>query len=79
MHLTQRSVAALERVYHPHAFNIGLNLGKTAGAGVPDHLHVHVVPRWDGDTNFMPVIGGTKVLPETLDQTYDRLLPAFQS
>jgi ATP adenylyltransferase len=77
MRTTQRSVAALEQVYHPEACNIGLNLGKPAGAGVPDHLHVHVVPRWNGDTNFMPLVAGTKVLPETLDQTYDRLRPAF--
>ena len=77
MHLTQRSVAVLERVYRPDAFNVGMNLGKPAGAGVPDHLHVHVVPRWNGDTNFMPVVGNTKVLPESLDQTYERLRPVF--
>ena len=79
MHTTQRSVGALSRVYHPDAFNVGMNLGKTAGAGVPDHLHVHVVPRWNGDTNFMPVLADTKVLPETLDQTYERLRRAFGS
>ena len=79
MALTQRSVDALQRAYRPDAFNIGMNLGRTAGAGVPDHLHVHVVPRWNGDTNFMPIVAQTKVLPETLDQTYDRLKPAFGS
>ena len=79
MHATQRSVDALQRAYQPDAFNIGMNLGKPAGAGVPDHLHMHVVPRWNGDTNFMPVTAETKVLPETLDQTYDRLAPHFQS
>jgi ATP adenylyltransferase len=77
MALTQRSVGVLRRAYQPDAFNVGMNLGRAAGAGVPDHLHVHVVPRWNGDTNFMPVLGDTKVLPETLDQTYERLAPLF--
>ena len=79
MRVTQRCVDALQRAYRPDAFNIGMNLGKSAGAGVPDHLHVHVVPRWDGDTNFMPIVAETRVLPETLDQTYDRLEPYFHS
>jgi ATP adenylyltransferase len=78
MVLTQRSVGILQQAYRPEGFNIGMNLGKPAGAGVPDHLHTHVVPRWTGDTNFMPIVAETKVLPETLDQTYARLAPLYQ-
>ncbi|HLZ31357.1 MAG TPA: HIT domain-containing protein [Chloroflexota bacterium] len=77
MTLTQRCVGVLQQAYQPQGFNVGMNLGKAAGAGVPDHVHLHVVPRWVGDTNFMPVVGHAKVLPETLDQTYDRLAPLF--
>ncbi len=77
MSVTQRAVDALRQVYSPDGFNLGMNLGRSAGAGVPDHLHMHVVPRWNGDTNFMPVVSQTKVLPESLDQTYARLEPHF--
>jgi ATP adenylyltransferase len=78
MALTQRSVSALTTVYRPQGFNVGINLGEVAGGSISAHLHVHVVPRWGGDTNFMPVTAETKVLPETLDQTYQRLRPQFE-
>jgi ATP adenylyltransferase len=78
MALTQASEAVLSRVYQPHGFNIGLNLGKPAGAGVLYHLHMHIVPRWNGDTNFMTVVGETRVLPEELSATAARLRPIFE-
>ncbi|MGH2584225.1 MAG: HIT family protein [Dehalococcoidia bacterium] len=73
MTLAQRIVAVLRDTYRPDAFNAGMNLGIPTGAALVEHLHMHVVPRWSGDTNFMPVLAGTKVLPETLEQTYARL------
>jgi ATP adenylyltransferase len=66
MRLTRRCINALRAVMKPHGFNLGVNLGQVAGAGITDHLHIHVVPRWTGDTNFMPVLAGTTVLPEAL-------------
>ena len=77
MALVQRSIRALDRVYRPDGYNVGINQGRVAGAGVEGHLHIHVVPRWNGDTNFMPVLGEIRVLPESLDATYDRLSAAM--
>ncbi len=77
MALAQRAMAHLEEVYDPHGFNVGFNQGRVAGAGVEHHIHLHVVPRWGGDTNFMPVIADTKVMPQTLEQSYTALKGAF--
>jgi len=77
MRLVQSAIRALTASYHPDGFNIGVNQGRVAGAGVVDHFHVHVVPRWNGDTNFMPVLGDVRVLPESLGTTYDRLRPVL--
>jgi ATP adenylyltransferase len=79
MALVQRGMRALRTAYRPDGFNVGVNEGRLAGAGVPDHLHVHVVPRWGGDTNFISVLGDVRVLPESLDATYDRLAAALAS
>ena len=78
MRLTQAAERVLTQVYAPHGFNMGVNLGKPAGAGIEDHLHVHIVPRWNGDTNFMTVFGETRVLPEDLASTASRLRPIFE-
>ena len=72
-----RAIRAMREDAGPHGFNLGMNLGQVAGAGIADHLHLHLVPRWGGDTNFMPVVGRTKVLPELLEETYRRLRPHF--
>jgi ATP adenylyltransferase len=76
--LLQRSTAVLNEAYRPEGMNLGMNLGKSAGAGIADHLHWHVVPRWAGDTNFMPVLADTKVMIEHLDSTFDTLQPLFR-
>ncbi|MBX6312224.1 MAG: HIT domain-containing protein [Isosphaeraceae bacterium] len=70
----RRVVVILDRLLRPQGYNIGLNLGRSAGAGLPEHLHWHVVPRWDGDTNFMPVLAGAKVIVESLMEFYDRFV-----
>jgi ATP adenylyltransferase len=77
MALAGTGIRAMREDSGPHGFNLGMNLGQVAGAGIADHLHLHLVPRWGGDTNFMPVVGQTKVLPELLDETYRRLRPRF--
>lgn len=77
MDLCLKGLAILRSNFNPQGFNIGANLGQVAGAGHPGHFHMHVVPRWEGDTNFMPVVAGSKVLPETLEETYRRLQPHF--
>jgi ATP adenylyltransferase len=77
MALAQRATQAMERAYSPDGMNLGLNLGKAAGAGVAGHLHMHVLPRWIGDTNFMTVAAETRVLPESLEQSWQRLRTAF--
>jgi ATP adenylyltransferase len=77
MDLTQRSLTAIERVYGPQGYNLGMNLGEVAGAGFAGHVHMHVVPRWEGDTNFMPVVGDTRVLPEALPDSWAKLREAF--
>jgi ATP adenylyltransferase len=77
MQLASRMVGALQAAMAPHGFNVGLNLGKVAGAGIADHLHLHIVPRWEGDNNFMPVLGKTRVIPQALEETRKILLEAL--
>ncbi len=79
MELAARSSAVLRVIYHPEGLNLGANIGEAAGAGVKEHVHLHLVPRWIGDTNFMPVLSQTRVLPEALEDTYRRVREAFQN
>ncbi len=74
----RRAMRVLQRAFGAEGFNVGFNLGKAAGAGISQHIHLHVVPRWVGDTNFMPVLADTKVMPDYLESTYDKLAPLFQ-
>jgi ATP adenylyltransferase len=78
-HTLNKTVLAVRETMDPHGLNIGMNLGRTAGAGIEDHLHWHLVPRWNGDTNFMPVLADTKVVSEALDQTWLKLVQAFKT
>jgi len=76
--LTQACIRALQETIKPHGFNLGYNLGRAAGAGLEDHIHFHIVPRWNGDTNFMPTLSNTKVISQDLYELYDRLKPVFE-
>jgi ATP adenylyltransferase len=78
MELASKAIQVLQQVYGPEGYNLGINIGKVAGAGVAGHVHLHVVPRWGGDTNFMSSLGDTRVLPETLEDTYQRVKDAWE-
>lgn len=78
MELLNRAVEVLRSVYHPQGFNLGANIGELAGAGIAEHVHLHVVPRWAGDTNFMTTLAGTRLIPESLEETYHRVQEGWE-
>lgn len=78
MELTAACMVVLRKLYNPHGFNMGANIGEAAGAGIKDHVHIHIVPRWAGDTNFMSTVGEARVLPESLEKTYERVKKGFE-
>jgi len=78
MELSNLATKALQAVYNPHGFNLGLNIGETAGAGILEHVHMHILPRWRGDTNFLSTLDATRVIPEALEETYQRLKEGFE-
>jgi ATP adenylyltransferase len=77
MEMVTETICVMRKVYKPQGFNIGVNIGSAAGAGIAEHVHMHIVPRWNGDTNFMSTVGETRVLPEELEDTYSRLVQAW--
>lgn len=79
MLLAEKGIALLRAAMSPHGFNVGINLGQAAGAGIQDHVHIHIVPRWENDTNFLPVLGNVRVIPEWLNDTYCKLLAALET
>ena len=79
MELSALCVRVLQSVYHPQGFNVGINIGAAAGAGIREHVHMHIVPRWNGDTNFMSALGGTRVIPETLEESYWRIYHCWEA
>jgi ATP adenylyltransferase len=78
MLMINKSLRAMRRAMHPDGFNLGVNIGKAAGAGIEEHVHIHVVPRWNADTNFMPVFSQTRVIPELLGETYQKLKAVWE-